>query len=163
MRFLSVTERELRAGARQKTTHRLRWVTAAVFFALLVWLIWAFNGFRAPKIFQMFSTLTFFYCLIIGTARTADCLSSEKREGTMGLLFLTNLNAPEIIGGKLCSSALAAAYGLFAIFPLLALQMLIGGITLGHFWRTVLALADAIFFAVAAGFLASSVCVRQFT
>lgn len=163
MRFLSVAERELRAGARHKGTHRLRWITAAVFLGLLAWLMWAFKGFRAPQIFQIFSTLTFFYCLIIGTARTADCLSSEKREGTMGLLFLTNLNALEIIGGKLCSSALAAAYGLFAIFPLLALQMLIGGITLGQFWRTVLALANAIFFSVAAGFLASSVCLRQFT
>src|SRR5205807_212726 len=113
--------------------------------------------------FSAFSAITLFYCLAVGTARTADCLSSEKREGTMGLLFLTNLNGPEIIGGKLCSSAVAAAYGLFAIFPLLALQMLIGGITLSHFWRTVLALVDAIFFSVAAGFLASSVCVRQFT
>src|SRR6185436_17365787 len=101
--------------------------------------------------------------LIFSAAQTADCLSSEKREGTLGLLFLTNLNGFEIIGGKLCSSALTAAYGLFALFPLLALQMLIGGITLGHFWRTVLALVNAIFFSVAAGFLASSVCLRQFT
>src|SRR3954469_19909855 len=111
MRFLSVAERELRAGARQKATHRLRWITGAVFFALLAWLMWVFNGFRAPQIFSAFSAITLFYCLLIGTARTADCLSSEKREGTMGLLFLTNLNGSEIIGGKLCSSAVAAAYG----------------------------------------------------
>jgi hypothetical protein len=38
-----------------------------------------------------------------------------------------------------------------------------GGVTLGHFWRTVLALVNAIFLAVAAGFLASSLFVRQFT
>src|SRR5436190_242994 len=87
MRFLSVAERELRAGARQKATHRLRWITAGVFFALLLWLIWVFNGFRAPQIFHAFSAITFFYCLMIGTARTADCLSSEKREGTMGLVL----------------------------------------------------------------------------
>jgi hypothetical protein len=163
MRFLSVAERELRAGARQKSTHRLRWITAGVFFALLAWLMWVFDGFRAPQIFNVFCAITFFYCLLVGTARTADCLSSEKREGTMGLLFLTNLNGPEIIGGKLCSSAVAAAYGLFAIFPLLALQMLIGGITLAHFWRTILALANVILFAIASGFLASSICLRQFT
>src|SRR5258706_11370723 len=162
MRFLSVAERELRAGARHKWTYRSRWITAAAFLALLAWLIWVFS-FRSRQVFQTYSTLTFFFCLIFSAARTADCLSSERREGTMGLLFLTNLNGPEIIGGKLCSSALAAAYGLFAIFPLLALQILIGGITLGHFWRTVFALANAIFFSVTAGFLASSVCVRQFT
>src|SRR3989442_6504404 len=102
MRFLSVAERELRAGARQKGTHRMRWITAAAFLALLAWLMWAFSGFRAPQIFQWFSVITFFYCLIIGTARTADCLSSERREGTIGLLFLTNLNGAEIIGGEPC-------------------------------------------------------------
>ncbi|HSU54041.1 MAG TPA: hypothetical protein VLT36_08300 [Candidatus Dormibacteraeota bacterium] len=163
MRFLSVAERELRAGARQKSTYRVRAITAAVFFLLLAWLMWVFDGFRAPQIFGIFSTITFFYCLIIGTTQAADCLSAEKREGTLGLLFLTNLNGPEIIGGKLCSGAMAAAYGLFAIVPLLALQMLVGGITLGYFWRTVLAFADAIFFSVATAFLASSLCVRQFT
>src|SRR5882724_9951854 len=162
MRFLSVAERELRAGARNKGTYRSRWITAAAFLALLAWLIWVFN-FRSRQVFPTYSTLTFFFCLIFSAAQTADCLSSEKREGTLGLLFLTNLNGLEIIGGKLCSSALAAAYGLFAIFPLLALQMLIGGVTFGHFWRTVLALVNAIFLAVAAGFLASALFVRQFT
>jgi hypothetical protein len=162
MRFISVAERELRAGARQPMTYRMRWTTAAAFIGLLIWLMWAFDGFRAPQIFCAFSAIAFFYCLFIGTARTADCLSAEKREGTMGLLFLTNLNAAEVMGGKLCSSALAAAYGLFAIFPLLALQMLIGGITLAHFWRTLLALGDCIIFSVAAGFLTSSICIKQF-
>jgi ABC-type Na+ efflux pump permease subunit len=167
MRFLSVADRELRAAARHKMTHRARWLTASVFFGLLVWLIWVFDGFRnrqaAPQIFQVFSGVIFFYCITIGTARTADCLSSEKREGTLGLLFLTNLNSAEIIAGKLCSSALAAVYGLFAIFPMLAVLLLMGGVTFGHFGRTVLALVNTIFFSVAAGFVASAVCVRQFT
>ena len=167
MRFLSVAERELRAAARRRATYRARWITAVVFFGLLVWLLWAFDGFRnrraAPEVFQVFAALTFVYCLIIGTATTADCLSSEKREGTLGLLFLTNLSSLDIIAGKLCSSALAAAYGLFAIFPMLALPLLMGGITFEHFWKTILALANSILFSVAAGFLASVVCVRQFT
>jgi len=76
----------------------------------------------------------------------------------MGLLFLTKFER-RIIGGKLCSSALAAAYGLFAIFPLSRCRLLIGGITLGTS-GDVLALANAIFFSVTAG-SGSSVCVRQ--
>jgi ABC-type transport system involved in multi-copper enzyme maturation permease subunit len=167
MRFLSVAERELRATARHKATYRTRWITAAIFFALLVWLLWAFNGFRnrgaVTEIFEVFSVLTFVYCLIIGTARTSDCISSERREGTLGLLFLTNLNSAEIIAGKLCSSALAAVYALFAIFPMLALPLLMGGITFDHFGRTVLALLNVILFSMAAGFVASVICVRQFT
>jgi ABC-type transport system involved in multi-copper enzyme maturation permease subunit len=167
MRFLSVANRELRAAGRQKATYRTRWLTAAIFFALLVWLLWAFNGFRnrlaAPHVFEVYSILTFAYCLLIGTARTADCISSERRNGTLGLLFLTNLNSAEIIGGKLCSSALANVYGLMAIFPMLALPLLMGGTTFEHFARTVLGLLNGILFSLAAGFVASVMCVRQFT
>jgi ABC-type Na+ efflux pump permease subunit len=167
MRFLSVADRELRSAARQKATYRTRWLTAALFFGLLVWMLWAFGGFTnrraAPLIFKVLSVLTFLYCLFIGTARTADCISAERREGTLGLLLLTNLNSAEIIGGKLCSSALASVYGLMAIFPILALPLLMGGITFGHFARTALALLNGILFALAAGFLASVLCKRQFT
>ena len=167
MRFLTVADRELRSAARQKATYRTRWLTAVLFFGLLVWLLWVFDGFAnrraAPRIFSILSVLTLLYCLFLGTARTADCLSAERREGTLGLLFLTNLNSAEIIAGKLCSTALASVYGLLAIFPMLALPLLMGGITFGHFARTVVGLLDGILFALAAGFLASVVCKRQFT
>jgi len=166
MRFLSVADRELRAAARQKATYRIRWVTAAAFLGLLIWMLWVFGGFRSnvagSRIFQALSTVTFLYCLVIGAIRTADCISWEKREGTLGLLFLTNLNSAEILAGKLCSSALSAVYGLFAVFPLLALTLMMGGVAFGHFWRTVLALLNAILFSVAAGFAASVVSRRQF-
>jgi ABC-type Na+ efflux pump permease subunit len=152
MCFLSVAEMELRAAARQPRIFRARWLTATAFFAGLVWLLWVMDGFRnrnaAPDVFQVLSVIAFLYCIFIGTATTADSLSAEKREGTLGLLFLTNLNSAEIIAGKLCSRALSAVYGLVAIFPMLALLLLMGGITFEHFWRTV---------------LASVVCIRQFT
>jgi ABC-type Na+ efflux pump permease subunit len=167
MRFLSVADRELRSAARQKATYRTRWITAAVFFGLLVWLLWVFQGFTnrgaAPQIFKVFSVLTLLYCLFLAAGRTADCIGVERREGTLGLLFLTNLNSAEIIAGKLCSSALASVYGLMAIFPMLALPLLMGGITFGQFALTVLALLNGILFALSVGFLASVVCERQFT
>jgi len=166
MRFLSVAGRELRAAARRRGLFRVRWYAAAAFLVLLVWLSWVFDLFQnrgaGREVFQAFSFATFLYCLFVGAAGTADCLSHEKREGTLGLLFLTNLNSAEIVAGKLCSHALAAFYSLLAIFPVLALPVLVGGVTLGHFWRTVLALVNALCFAMAAGFVASAVCVRQF-
>ena len=166
MRFLTVAERELRAAARQKRTYRLRWIAATGTFTLLLWLGWVFDVFAnrgaGPTVFRVCSVAIFLSCLFIGAAETADCLSREKREGTLGLLFLTNLNSAEIVAGKLCSNALALIYPLLAVFPMLAFPVLIGGITFGHFWRTVLALADSVFFAIAAGFVASAVSVRQF-
>ena len=167
MRFLSLAERELRAASRRPGTYIIRCVTGTGFFVLLLWLTWVFGGFRnqsaALQIFNVFTVLSFFYCLIVGTARTADCLSSEKREGTLGLLFLTNLNSAEIVAGKLCANALPTVYGLLAIFPIMALPLLMGGITIEHFGRTLLALLDAILFSLAAGFVASVFCKRQFT
>src|SRR6478735_3846447 len=166
MRFLSVADRELRAAARRSATYYVRWITGVGFFVLLVWLLWVFDAFTnqrvVPDVLQVFAVMIFFYCLIIGTARTADCLSSEKREGTLGLLYLTNLNSAEIVAGKLCSNALATVYGLVAIFPIMAIPLLMGGVTGDYFWRMVLALLNAILFSLAAGFAASAVCVRQF-
>lgn len=166
MRFLSVAERELRAAARRRGTHRLRWLTAAAFFVLLLWLGWVFDLYQnrgaGRQVFQAFSFVTLVYCLLVGATGTADSLSRERREGTLGLLFLTNVNSAEIVAGKLCSHALAGFYSLLAIFPVLALPVLVGGVTFGHFWRTVLALAAALFMAIAAGFVASVVSVRQF-
>jgi ABC-type Na+ efflux pump permease subunit len=129
-------------------------------------LCWVFDLFQqrsaGREVFQSFSVFTFVYCLFVGATSSADCLSREKREGTLGLLFLTNLNSAEIVAGKLCANALSAFYSLLAILPLLALPVLMGGITLGHFWRTVLALLNALFFALSAGFVASAIAVRQF-
>ena len=166
LRFISVAGRELRVIARRKRTYLIRWGSVAVFFLFLVWLIWVLDGFRragvGSDIFQAFAAVVFFHCLIVGTAQTADCISSEKRGGTLGLLFLTNLNSAEIVAGKLCSTALPTVYGLLAIFPLLGIPMLMGGVTVGEFWRTMLALLDAIVFALSCGFVASVVCKRQF-
>lgn len=166
MRFFSVAERELRAAARRRSTYFIRWLTGLAFFGLLLWLLWVMDGFRnrriGPELLSVLSVLTFFYCLILGTARTADCISSEKREGTLGLLFLTNLNSAEIVIGKLCSHALATVYGLLAVFPILGLPLLMGGVTFEEFGRTLLALLNAIFCSLAAGLLASVLFTRQF-
>src|SRR4051812_39417961 len=114
MRFLSVAEEELRSAARRKGTHRLRWVTAAGFILFMIWLGWASDLFTRGKsgaeVFKISSILVFIYCLCVGVAGTADCISRERREGTLGLLFMTNLNSAEIVAGKLCSNGLALMY-----------------------------------------------------
>ena len=68
--------------------------------------------------------MLFVYCLFVEAAGTADSISRERREGPLGLLFLTNLNSAEIVAGKVFSNGLALA-------------VLIGGITLGQFWRAI--------------------------
>ena len=74
-------------------------MTAALFLGLLLWLLWALDGFSnrraGPQIFRFLSVLTFLYCLFLGTACMADSISLERREGTLGLFFLTNLNSAQ--------------------------------------------------------------------
>jgi ABC-type transport system involved in multi-copper enzyme maturation permease subunit len=88
--------------------------------------------------------VTFLFCVVIGAALPADCLSRERREGTLGLLFLTNLNSAEVVAGKVLSTTLAAGYGLLAVFPLLAVTLLLGGVPFDEFWRVALALVNAL-------------------
>ena len=107
-------------------------------------------------IFQGLSWLCLFYCLASGRRWTADCLSEEKREGTLGLLFLTDLKGYDVVLGKLAATSLAGFYGLLAVFPIMALPLLLGGITSGEFWRMALVQVATFLFSLAVGIFGSA-------
>src|SRR5262249_40853198 len=100
--------------------------------------------------------LALLYCLAAGRRSTADCLSEEKREGTLGLLFLTSLKGHDVILGKLAATSLNSFFCLLAIFPVLAVPLLMGGITNGEFWRMVLVLVNPFLFSLAVGIFSST-------
>src|SRR5258706_227328 len=87
----------------------------------------------------------------------ADCLSEEKRAGTLGLLFLTDLKGYDVVLGKLMATSLNRFYVLLAIFPPLAIPILVGGVTGGEFWRLVLVLINTLFLSLCAGMFVSSI------
>src|SRR2546423_1763943 len=105
MRLTPVFERELRVSARNPRMYRARLASGTVAFFLLAWMTWLarFHLVRGGQIFMVLSGFGFAVCLLGGLARTADCVSAEKRDGTFGLLFLTDLGGREIILGKLLS------------------------------------------------------------
>jgi ABC-type transport system involved in multi-copper enzyme maturation permease subunit len=98
------------------------------------------------------------YCLFSGVWSTADCLSEEKREGTLGLLFLTDLKGYDVVFGKLVATSLNGFYALLAVVPILALPLLLGGITGGEFARMALVVVNTLFFSLALGICVSAVC-----
>lgn len=107
----------------------------------------------------LFNTLTWFAmaaALFSGLFFTADCLSEEKREGTMGFLFLTDLRGYDVVGGKLLTQSLRAFYGLLAVFPVLAMIMLMGGVSGAQFWKTNLALTNALICSLMSGLFVSA-------
>lgn len=93
--------------------------------------------------------------LMMGVVYTADAVSEEKREGTLGLLFLTNLRGYDVVLGKLAASSVGAVYALLAILPVLAIPLLMGGVTWGEFGRVVLVMVSGLFFSLAAGVMVS--------
>jgi len=60
---------------------------------------------------------------------TAGCVSGEKREGTLGLLFLTPLTVLDVIVGKSLIHMLRACTLFLAATPVLVLPLVLGGIS----------------------------------
>lgn len=161
MTFLPIVERELRVAARRRGTYWSRFFVAvgAIIVGMVVYME---SHTRAPhdlgnELFSVISVVAFIYCLGTGIRSTADCLSEEKREGTLGLLFLTDLKGYDVVGGKLVATSLNAFFGLIAIFPVLAIPLLMGGITNGEFWRMALILVNTFLFSLAIGMFMSSI------
>jgi len=126
------------------------------------WVFAVNRGARTIEIGQtLFCVLTAgagLYCLFAGVRSTADCLSEEKRDGTLGLLFLTNLRGYDIVLGKLAANSLGTVYGVLSIIPALGIPILLGGTSAGQFTRVSVALLVMLFFSLTAGMLASAVC-----
>src|SRR6478736_1034059 len=145
MTFLPIVDRELRLAARRPGTYWMRFWAAFVFAAICLGMLIATRRSQSPAALgkMMFTVLTwstFACCLMAGIRFTADSLSEEKREGTLGLLFLTNLRGYDVILGKLIGTSVRSVNGLLAIFPILGLPLLMGGVTRGEFWRVLLTL-----------------------
>ena len=87
MTFLPIVERELRVAARRRGTYGMRMkiagaatlAFAACFIASLIDPSVSF----VKTLFWGLSGLCMIYCLAAGRLMTADCLSREKREGTL--------------------------------------------------------------------------------
>jgi ABC-type transport system involved in cytochrome c biogenesis permease component len=113
MQIPPVIVRELREESRCPINGRLRLLAAgAVFAALLI--LWLTGGINEGQGSELFSVLNPILCgtiWLLVPFMTADCISRERREGTLGLLFLTPLSNTGIILGKVLTHALRA-YGL---------------------------------------------------
>ena len=130
-----IIERELRSLARSKQTVVTRFAIGFVGIALTLFVALIDQYDRSPKSnlgavmigFQTFFMLVFsvFSCL----ALTTDTISSEKREGTLGLLFLTDLKTIHIILGKISAGTFVAFLSIISMIPVMSLSLLYGGVS----------------------------------
>jgi hypothetical protein len=159
MTFLPIIERELRVRARGRTAYWTRFAVALVGLVIcLPPLVWS-GPFGTPgtmdrSLFNGFVSAAFLLscgaCLL-----TADLISSERREGTLGLLLLTRVTTFDVLLGKLSSAGLTSLCALVACLPMMMIPILAGGVTGGEVVRKGLVLVATLLLALAAGVWAS--------
>ena len=138
MTFLPVVERELRVASRRRGAYWGRFVAATIGAALAAWVLLAVDDSEkhiGADLFAVVSAVVFLYAGVAGTLVTCDCLSEEKREGTLGLLFLTDLKGYDVVLGKLAATSLNAIYGMLAVVPMLAIPFILGGVSRAEMLR----------------------------
>jgi len=163
MGFAPIVERELRRLSRRPSTYRIRALTALG--ATLIGFGVAFASVTAGgtaallgrNLFTSMTALAFVAAVMAGPVLTADCLSEEKRNGTLGLLFLAGLNGRQVVAGKLVALSLPAVYCLVAIFPIMGFSFLVGGVMAGEFARVTLVLTETLLFSLASAMAVSAV------
>jgi len=161
--FMPIVERELRELSRKRMTYRSRAITG--FLAVLISLgsiaVGISSGFTTQQLgrnlFVAVSLAAFSLALPAGLILMADCLSVEKRQGTLGLLFLTDLRGQDIVAGKFVGLAMPAVHCLLAIFPVLGMSFLMSGVTGEEFVRATIALSATLFFSLATAMLVSAI------
>ena len=179
MSVIPVIVRELRAQARQPLTHWLRVAGGISVVGAIVAALWAVgettyqaNGlsmiapFAGParNQFQTFGTTLFSKMnLFIFTSiwlfvplASADALSRERREGTLPLLYLTELHSVGIVVGKSFVHFLRAASLFLTMAPWLMLPLVFGGVELRDLAMALMLDFTAVLLAQAAGLLAST-------
>jgi hypothetical protein len=162
MTFLPIVDRELRVAARKQSTFWLRVASALAGLVIgggLMMLSWigAFGASAmGDALFSVLTWLALLVALAAGLFFTSDCLSEEKREGTLGFLFLTDLRGYDVVGGKLLATSLRVTYALMSVIPILAVAFLMGAVSGPQYWKTALALLNALFFSLCAGLIVSA-------
>src|SRR5262245_42668133 len=151
-----IIERELRLVARRARTYWGRAGAAAAGIVLLLTVMNFQLGIAAPAragqtTFRVLACVAGLMAVSTELQLAAAAFVREKREDTLGLLFLTPLKPRELLAGKLVAVSLEASYRFVAIIPLLALPMLAGGVSLSNFLALVLALANLMFLIGALG------------
>ena len=163
MRSLPVIYRELQVASRRPATYRQRLLVggvgsaAVVIFALFAPLVQSGHA-----LFSLVSWSLFVFCILEGLRETSDCLAQERREGTLGLLFLTDLRGYDVVLGKLAAAAVKSFTALLALSPAFMLPLWLGGVTARDCWRVMLALAATLLLSITAGLFVSALSKSAF-
>ena len=163
VQILTIIERELRVAAH----HGITWwrrlgvlsLTIAVLSLAFVEMSrWSTASRLGNELFTVAAVIMMIYAMLTGPLATADCLSRERREGTLGLLFLTPLRGVDVVLGKISAASLDHMLGLFAMLPLLAIPFMLGGVSPAQVGFAAVGIFALLLFSLSVGAWASSLC-----
>jgi hypothetical protein len=160
-----IIEREFRVARRKKFALQTRWWTAfaAAIVTLLLLLLTRDSRTAGKKVFDFLLFLGGYLAIIQTPRIAADLFSAERRNNTLGLLFLTGMTAFELFLSKLFSGALIAFNSLLAIFPFLSVPFLLGGVSFSQFLGAISFLPNLLLFTLSLSLLASVLCKDEST
>ncbi len=153
MAFLPVAHRELIAAAHRRGTYRLRWGVAlsAAGMAALFFLMGNAGRSQGAGLFGIVGSGCLVLASLAGVFLTSDAIAAEHRDGTLGLLYLTELGPLDVLLGKLVALGINAACAVLAVFPVLAVAWLLGGITGAEMLRYLLVELNVLFVSLSIG------------
>ena len=155
MNSLPVILRELRVRARKRGMWLRPGVAGGLFF-LVLYALDSNPNLDGHELLENLSWWLYAFALVAGTWTTSDALSQERREGTLELLLLTNLGTMDIVLGKLVAHSLQAVFILVGAVPVLALTLVMGGVTFALFSQVVLVLGVTLWLSLAMGLFFSA-------
>ncbi|HKQ37578.1 MAG TPA: ABC transporter permease [Verrucomicrobiae bacterium] len=161
MLALPIARRELLVLSRAPLTWKNRMGVSAVVLgaAILLSVFYHFGGSKALTMgMHFFGGMLSMMCLFAGVALTADSIAEEKRAGTIGLLFLTDLSPFEIVMGKLIAHGVRGFYTAICALPLLSMSMIVGGMRFSEVLMYMFSALNSLFCAAGVGLFASTIC-----
>ena len=106
--------------------------------------------------FAFFGWCLWIFCLAEGVRQSFDMLSGEKREGTIGLLFLTQMRGLDVVLGKASAGFIASFFPVLGALPILGILILLGGVSGAEFVRMSAALLASLGASLSAGIFVSA-------
>jgi len=156
--FLPVLRRELAVAARRTATYRQRALVAglATGTVAVLFLFLPMTRLSGATVFRVIVLGGFLLSLLEGLRAAADSIAFERREGTLGLLLLTDLRGREIVLGKIAAGCVQSLTVVISMLPAFVLPLIIGGVSGGECLRAMLTFVSALFFSMAAGIFVSA-------
>src|SRR5436190_23925330 len=170
MSVFPIIVRELRSQARQPLTHWLRMLGGLSVVAAIAVALWTIGAIKAQAGNSFANTVQTFGTTLFGKMNlfifvaiwlfvplaSADAVSRERREGTLPLLYLTELRSFGIVVGKAFVHMLRSLSIFLTMAPWLMLPVVFGGVGLSDVRMALTLDFTALLLAQAAGLLAST-------